>query len=363
MSTATFENCLNYFNIFNKIVGVSVVNYSLENGKVKTEFNICCCLNFFVIIICLPITSVIIACSTSQKSLDIIYEGWKITGIYSCITCCLQSIIQIVQFNKTTKIFQLLKDSEDKSLELGERKSKYKIDHTSEQKTIIYSIILSILSILYCLAFLIITFDYHNPLETSQSYCFSVTLIMNTHFSLQFFLLIFMIKLRFKLLNHILIDTLSIKSAKLKITRLHKFINDFYILSKLVKIFNKSFTLTMSFTVINILVNGVLSLYSIIKWMFLKVHVDEFDLITTHIWAFLHVAFSILVCYSGSSLEKEAYLSEKHVLNSLKRYRQHEKLECELKEIHQTLMGLDNRIQNVFGTFDFKLLVVVSDKT
>lgn len=355
MKKLNILNVLQPYLILVKVMGF--FPQAFGNTKVYLIiFNIIYSILMVSIPICVAVGSMMV------NNLPLMLELWKIVAITGSFMIFLQGTIQLIKNNELLIFLKKLCDFDKKAQMYG-----IFIDLNSEKKKIL------------CLTFSVIAMPIDCitvALDMDSSYAsvgmialnlaHAYQLILEYFFVVQFSIFTMIIKNRFIGINNYLKSSLIISRISGKATNLKQFRTLHWNLCEIVRDFNRIFTLNLTFTLINILFNTILSMYSSVFYFYRSKNVSTIissDLIINVAWMVLHMIFAVIICHDGHSVHVATEKTEFLLLEFIGTNNKHEIMNRELESLHYRVKNTDKSIQNVFFVVNWKLSFVVSFST
>lgn len=339
------------FSWLGKIIGFAPFYYEVNEDKIKIKFKFIWFLQFLVVKCFFPVLGIWFTLEEG-RSQHVIPELWRLIVMFGLIIDSIQFLIHLSQTRRIAKLLQLIQKFDQKLQSLG-----CSVDYKMIQKKTFAIVTILIFAVIIMIFLTVYGPPHLRNIREIVKYSFA--LIHVSFFSTQFYVFTWQMKIRFEKLNNHLTQWLGVKNEHQGVVELREFFISFYNLFKICSQFNQIFTQNLTFTLISVLANEILSFYGIIRFLQTP-KVQWLRLMSNLVWGLFFISINIIICYSGFSVRAIAKLSGKSIMKSMKKVRKNEDINDEVRELHNQMKILDVNIQNDFVVIDWKLLFTVS---
>lgn len=349
-----FYKSLKSFFFMSNVMGLFPFQFDSKNMKLKFSF-----IWFGYSIIILTIPFFMIYLQNEYGDILSTYEEIRVLISFSLSFLLLfQSIYQLLKGKDIVRILESLQNFDEKALKLG-----IIINYKDNGIKLILMSLSMILLIVYNIVILIVNSYVNINLRNYFEFqlCKSYQLIHLYFHSINFYIFLWIIKKRFCKLNKYLKFLLNSDSHHETCNlKLKSFFQLYFMLCKVVKEFNRTFTLNISITLLHILLKVIFTIYRFMFMIFEKNYDFIYSKTCTISWIFVHMIAAILICQSGASLTLEAEKCDEMILNRIANSN-NPFANDELNNCYNKIRNFDRKIQNAFFVINWKLLLRVSD--
>lgn len=344
-------NCLKSYRLAAKLLGVFPSCVGKTNVILKILVNF---YSFFMLILPLAFA---LASQLCKKEVPLMHELWKMISVIGCICMHLQLLFQVMKKSEI-EIFM----SEILFFDRKCRNCGIFTDQKLETRMVRFWMGAILIPLIYCLITvplvrLTATEDETLILNLAHSY----QLFMEYFFVSQFALFTMLIRNRVDKITKYLKSYIwtSIMSEKC-LPDPRQFVSLFQQLCKIIRMFNEVFSLSITFTLINLLMNEILSMYSFVYYIY---KTKEFAVITDIFinggWLIMNMILTVIICKSGHSVQNQTEKIESTILEFID-FNKSESFTKTLETLHYRVKNTNKRIENIFFTINWKLLFMVS---
>lgn len=351
MDKLSIYNSLNSYLLTVKFFGL--FPYFSESAKMSFKF-----FKFLRIlhtILMLSIPLLLAGSSLRIRNIPLLHELWKIVSVIGSLLVFLQLLFQVTKRKSLQNILDKIENYDKISQSCG-----LFIDYKRETRHVRFWILSVFVYPFYGSLIVILA-----QITSNENVMLASNVTQNYQLLLEYFLVVqftiftSVIKNRLIELQKYLKSSLITSNFRAKCSNLHQFLVLFRLLCEIIKQLNNIFTSNLTLTLVIVLANKILSMYSFTIFMYKSMDIINIvDLLVNGGWLGVNVLLTMIICKSGHSLHVVSESLESTILDFID-FPRHENLLRELQSLHYRVKNTKKCVENVFITIDWKLLFMV----